>query len=263
MATATELFAAGELRQAIAVQRAIAARRPDDPAAGLLHFELLAAAGLTESALAALKAIVTDDDTWKPAFRKLLKAAAKREANARPQSPVDVPDYVTDLRKATVALKAGDAIRALRAVDRANSRAPDLRGTLDGEPFEGLRDGDDRTAFVLEFFCDGAFIWVPFAAIKSLRLDDPAGPLDHVYRPALVRLTTGESLVGHVPLVAAGTTLTEHGDRHRLGLDSDSDVIGDVMVGIGGKSWLVGEEIVDVATIRMLEFAGPARVGLL
>ena len=48
-----------------------------------------------------------------------------------------------------------------------------------------------------------------------------------------------------------------------LGLDTDYDSSGDVMIGIGGRTWLIGDEMVDVSTIKMLEIAGPTRVGLM
>ena len=62
-----ELFADGQLRDAIDRQRTIVTRNLRDAAAGLFLFELLAVAGLTDDAVTVLKAIPSDDASWKPA----------------------------------------------------------------------------------------------------------------------------------------------------------------------------------------------------
>jgi type VI secretion system protein ImpE len=269
--TVQELINEGRLSAAIQLQKSGLAQSKNEQSARLLLFELLAIAGQFDDAISELQAIASKDENWKivkKAFQKLLTAESKRQSGKRPKIPSDVPDWASMLWRAHVALRKGDHNLAVRAIDRANSLAVEVRGHIDGELFEGIRDFDDRTAFVVEFLSEGDYIWIPFDSLRSLRFEEPAGPLDTAFRPSQIELNNGEVLYGHVPLVYNGTvqfvssqqsgkspqTKSEDQDESFLmGLDTDYESRGDVMCCIGGLTWIVGEEIVPVKSVKMLE----------
>jgi len=69
-----------------------------------------------------------------------------------------------------------------------------LEGTLNGRPFQSLRDGDPDLGARLEVFAAGAYLWIPFEHIASLDMDPPRRLRDTLWRPAMVR--TGPSFQG-------------------------------------------------------------------
>ena len=57
-------------------------------------------------------------------------------------------------------MAAEDAEGASRLLDEAAAGAVAVSGTLNGEPFEQLRDSDDFCASLLEVFAHGHCLWL-------------------------------------------------------------------------------------------------------
>jgi len=67
-------------------------------------------------------------------------------------------------------------------------------GTLNGKPFQSLRDADPDIGPRLEVFAAGAYLWIPFEHIASLEMEPPRRLRDTLWTPAMVR--TGPSFKG-------------------------------------------------------------------
>jgi type VI secretion system protein ImpE len=67
-------------------------------------------------------------------------------------------------------------------------------GTLNGKPFESIRDADPDIGPRLEVFAAGAYLWIPFEHIASVEMAAPRRLRDTLWAPALVR--TGPSFKG-------------------------------------------------------------------
>jgi len=67
-------------------------------------------------------------------------------------------------------------------------------GTLNGRPFQSLRDADPDIGPRLEVFAAGAYLWIPFEHIASLEMEAPRRLRDTLWSPAIVR--TGPSFKG-------------------------------------------------------------------
>ncbi len=72
--------------------------------------------------------------------------------------------------------------------------SPSLPGTLNGRPFQSLRDADPDVGARLEVFAAGAYLWIPFEHVASLEMEAPRRLRDTLWTPALVR--TGPSFKG-------------------------------------------------------------------
>ena len=75
-----------------------------------------------------------------------------------------------------------------------NHPANPCPGTLNGKPFQSLRDADPDIGARLEVFAAGAYLWIPFEHIASLEMDAPRRLRDTLWMPALV--TTGPAFKG-------------------------------------------------------------------
>jgi len=262
--TPQQLFAEGRLAEAVARQVAAVADRPDDPAARLFLVELLAFAGRPRDAADHLREIRSDDPGWPASarsFRRLLRAEWRRSvAGRRPVVlPGPVPRHAKYRWRAVRALRGGgfrepDPAEAVRWVDRADAVTPEVGGFLDGQPFDGLRDADDRFASVLEAVVGGDYVWFPWEAVRRVRLAPANYALDRLLRPAEVRLRDGTEYPAHLPLVYPGSH--EADGVFAVGLDADRVCPdGGPVRCVGGKLLLAGDEAdeVPLAECRMIE----------
>lgn len=165
--------------------------------------------------------------------RQLIRAAAWRGdtfEKGRPPELVTPPDAAIEAALARIAGK--DAIDA----------SSPLSGTCDGAPYDELRDADDRTAGVLEVLTStGKYMWVPFAAVISLRPAKPASVRDLVWRPAELEVADGPGGIVYLPATYHAQLQT---DAQRLARETDwiEGVDGSV-TGVGARLLLVGDDL--------------------
>lgn len=62
-----------------------------------------------------------------------------------------------------------------------------VTGTLNGKPFNSLRDADPDLDGRLEVFAAGAYLWIPFEHIESLQMESPRRLRDTLWAPATIR----------------------------------------------------------------------------
>jgi type VI secretion system protein ImpE len=67
-------------------------------------------------------------------------------------------------------------------------------GTLNGKPFQSIRDADPDIGPRLEVYAAGAYLWLPFEHIASIEMEAPRRLRDMLWAPALVR--TGPTFKG-------------------------------------------------------------------
>ena len=135
-------------------------------------------------------------------------------------------------------------------------------GTLNGRPFQSLRDADPDLGARLEVFAAGAYLWIPFEHVASIEMEAPGKLRDTLWRPAIVR--AGPSFkgaeVGEVLIPAIYPFSWKHPDEAVwLGRITDwaSDEKGTEYPS-GQKIWLVDGEEVPFLEIRSVEFSSPA-----
>ena len=260
MTEAAALIRAGDLAEARARLVEEVKRAPANPEKRLALAELLIILGEWDKADTHLDLASTQDPTWAQVsalLRQLVRAAAHRDdvfAHGRP------PDLVTDptprieagLRILAEARAGGDAA-ALRA--EADARFAGLAVDLEGAPLAGWRDGDDRTADVLEVLTStGKYVWVSFDQVASLVLRPIEQPRDRVWRPAELDVVDGPTGVVYLPMIypAAGSPLT---DAQRLGKETDWTEAHGLGCGVGQRCWLIGDDLVVASEVEEIAAA--------
>jgi len=143
--------------------------------------------------------------------------------------------------------------------DQAAASCP---GTLNGKPFQSLRDADPDIGARLEIFAAGAYLWIPFEHIASLDMQAPQRLRDTLWTPALV--TTGPSFkgkdIGEVLIPAIYPFSWKHPDES-VWLGRITDWAGDDEGNeypSGQKMLLVDGEEVPFLEVRSLKFEQPA-----
>lgn len=163
--------------------------------------------------------------------RQLIRAAAWRDdsfTRGRPPELVTEPD-------------AGVANALARLAGREPAaEEPELSGTCDGAPFRTLRDADDRTAGVLEVLTStGKYMWVPLAAVLSLRPSRPDSVRDLVWRPAELDVAGGPGGVVYLPATYHAAAPS---DAQRLARETEwAEAADGTTAGAGARCLLVGD----------------------
>jgi type VI secretion system protein ImpE len=221
--SARDHFSAGRLAAAIEAQLAEVRAAPLDPGKRTFLFELLAFAGEFERAGQQLNVLgqETAEKGWGASvYQNLLAAEQMRRrvfaGQARPEVFIDAPAFVGARLTAVEQLARGDATGAAAALAESDAAAPAVRGSLNEQPIEGLRDADDLLAPILEVMVLREYVWVPWSQITELEVAAPTHPRDLIWTPARIVLTDGEQRRCYLPALYPGTQ-TAADDNVKLG----------------------------------------------
>jgi type VI secretion system protein ImpE len=261
--SASELFKAGRLQEAIDAQIQEVKANPADPSKRLFLFELLAFAGDLERAKKQIDALRFDQPELAAAvqdYRKILDAEQARRRlfreGAEPKFLVPPGDHVRLRMEAVGRLRDQQPAEAAELLTRAADASPPLTGFLNNKPFALLRDADDLFGPVLEVFAKGVYSWVPLEQVDSLAMNPPRFPRDLLWFPA--RLTIREGPSGEVFLPNLYPASHEHSiDSIKLGRETDWQAAeGGPVRGMGARTFLVGDDAVGLLEWRELQMAG-------
>lgn len=148
-----------------------------------------------------------------------------------------------------------------RALQDAGARAGFVGGALADtpRPFQWICDGDSRLGPVFEFFGGGRYVWLPFAAIRRVRLLAPEGLCDVVWAQAEVELENGRVLQGLAPArypPLPGERMADQPDAVKLGRMTDWRALhGETYAGVGQKMWLSDADDFALLDVRSLEMS--------
>ena len=231
--------------------------KPTDSAARLALAEALVLAGQFDRAENQLATLSRTDATAPnriARLRHLLRAEVARHAwyeqAAAPSLVADPAPAQQAALAIAVALREGKDAGALAAAAE-EARAP-LPGTLDGAPFDALRDLDDLCACYLEVLtADGGYLWVDWPAVASLSFVPPSRPIDLLWREARLTLRDGRA----ADVVVPGQYVSpEPDDAQRRAETTDWRTEAGLVRGAGQRSFLVGEEDRGILSMGELRF---------
>jgi type VI secretion system protein ImpE len=131
-------------------------------------------------------------------------------------------------------------------------------GTLNGQAFESIEDADPRIGARLEVFAAGAYLWLPFEHIASVRMEPPKRLRDTIWIPAI--LQTGPKCkgldLGEVLLPALTPLVAKHPRNSvRLGRETVWEEADGETVPAGQKLLVVDGEEIPILEVRNLLFA--------
>jgi len=229
-----ELYAAAKLDEAVQALGSELRNDPTDTRRRTFLFELLCLTGEYDRAEKQLDILA--DLGKEAAMGTLLYRSALQAARTRRDM----------FEKKTFPLGAGPA-----------DAAP-AGGTLNGQAFETIEDADPRIGARLEVFAAGAYLWLPFEHIASVRMEPPKRLRDTIWIPAI--LQTGPKCkgldLGEVLLPALTPLVSKHPQNSvRLGRETVWEEADGETVPAGQKLLLVDGEEIPILEVRNLLFA--------
>ncbi|VFR51839.1 Protein of avirulence locus ImpE [plant metagenome] len=201
------------LKDRIEAAQAQVRSRPDHADSRAHLFQWLAVAGDWTRARAQLDLcarLVPDAVAMLALYRSAIDGESERQAVfAGTKAPevfwVDTPAWIEDL---ALALQPGadQAAACARARDTADATPGTLVLAATGaadvaapQSFTWIGDGDSRLAPVCEVIAGGRYGWLPFSAIRELRLSAPQGLCDLIWAQARVTLADGREQACLIP----------------------------------------------------------------
>ncbi len=206
MSTVEQLIAAGQPTAALAELQQLVRQRPQDARLRVLLFQLLAVAGQWARAAAQLEVCGELDASTLAmvnTYREALKCELVREAvfdgKTTPMVMGEPAEWVVSLIQALKMDADGDKAAAATLRAQALEQAPATPGTLDGQAFDWLCDGDSRLGPLLEAVINGRYCWVPYAALAKIQIEPPEDLRDLVWMPAHLEFPNGGASVALIP----------------------------------------------------------------
>lgn len=260
---ALELFNAGNIDEAIAAAIAEVKAKPMEPPLRLMLAEFLSFQQDWERADKQLDSVLTQSPDFAiqgSMGRQIIRAECHRrecfEVGRAPELLAEVDEVIEQQLRVLLELRAGNMSAAVEAVGAVEQTRKPVRGTCDGEPFEGLRDLDDSCLSVCEVLTTtGKYYWIPFNKIESIEFAPPKRPRDLLWREAHVIVPQGPDGVVFIPVT---TPMTKKEDSAELRLGRATEWIGEegeVVYGKGQRIWLVGENEMPITKINKIEFS--------
>jgi type VI secretion system protein ImpE len=206
MSDIKSLLAAGDPQQALQLVQQQVRASPGDARLRVLLFQLLCVLGQWQRALAQLEVCGQLDHgalAMVATYREAIPCEALRAAVfAGKTTPLvfgQPSGWVARLIEALAQDARGDLRQAQQLRAAALDEAPASAGSLNGEPFEWIADGDSRLGPVLEAIVNGRYTWVPFDALSAIDMEAPADLRDLVWAPAQLRFANGGESVALLP----------------------------------------------------------------
>jgi type VI secretion system protein ImpE len=201
-----ELLQAGQLEDALTALEAQVRAEPADAKLRVFLFQLLSAMGNWERAMSQLN-VAAELDALNLLMAQVCGAALncevlRAEIFAGKRSPLvfgEPDEWVGLLVQANQMIAEGKYKASQKLRERAFDLAPAIAGSVDGVAFEWIADADTRLGPVLEAIVDGKYYWVPFTAIKRIKIEPPADLRDMVWIPTYFTWVNGGETAGLIP----------------------------------------------------------------
>lgn len=214
MSSADERLASGDIdgARALLVDRVRSA--PEDQAARLFLFQLMAVSGEWDKAASQLRAlaqIAPDAQMLSVVYGQLLEAEKLRAAAFAGGGPVPVlvesSPWVRDWADDLALLLSGDVGAGLARRTELLDAAPDTPGQWNGESFGWIMDADARFGPTFEAIVNGNWGIIPFEAVQEITSEGPRDLRDLVWLPIGMTLRSGQGAAGFLPVRYPGTEI--------------------------------------------------------
>ncbi len=256
------LFQFGQLTAAVQAGNAAVRAAPADLSARMFLAELLLFAGNFDRIDVILDAAGEIDPQAMVViaeFRQLLRAEMARRQFWREGR---VPEFLGEptatqrlLMAASVSLRAGDPIEAGKLAEAAEAARPPAPGHMGDVAFDDFRDIDDVCGGSLEVLTStGKYYWIPVERIASMEFHPPKRARDLFWRRVTMSVNDGPDGDVYLPCLY-GTEDATMDDAVRLGRVTEwRESEGAPVRGVGQRTFLVGDEAVEVMSLASIEF---------
>ena len=260
MANADDLLRTGDLDGARSALVEVVRREPANEQARMFLFQLLALLGEWDKARRQLETIAQlsgEAQMLAVAYGQAIEAEAVRASvfSGRTRAHQHVAsDWAEPLIDAIEHFAQGRIDKAISARDTAFDEAPETPGTLDGEEFDWIADGDSRFGPCFEAIIGGRYGLQPFDQIEHISSEGPKDLRDILWYPVQIGFKTGQSVAAMLPARYPGSeSVRDPAERMSRATTWDASPVG--LVGSGQHLWsLSTDSDHGLLSLRTLKF---------
>lgn len=265
MTTSHELIANGEPQAALSALEQQVRGHPSDAKLRIFLFQLLAVMGQWQRALTQLQVCGELDAStlaMVATYREAVQCEAVREAVfagktlphifGRPQA------WVAWLAEALAADSRSEMAAAAKLRAQALEAAPATTGSLNGQAFEWIADGDSRLGPMLEAIINGRYCWVPFDAVSKVTIEAPTDLRDIVWSPAQLQFPNGGETVALLPTRYVGSAQSNDGALQLARRTEWRELAPDHFSGLGQRLLATNTQELGLLEVREIVLAIPA-----
>jgi type VI secretion system protein ImpE len=259
--TAQELLKLSKPREALDRLQSDIRQQPGNAGLRLGLFQLLAATGCWDRAIAQVQTAVSLDSKFAPLavlLRSLVELEQVRVAifsgQREPQVFGPKPQWLATLLAKRWTANTSRKSDIARAYGKALKEAPARAGRIDGRPFRWIADADVRFGPAIELYLQGNYYWVPLECVARIDIEPPRDLQDLVWIQTKVTWTNGGTVLGHIPVRYPGT---EKSSDPQLALARSvawEELGDDCHIGTGVRVFSTDEGDYPLTKIRTIEF---------
>ena len=257
---AEELLRAGRLQEALVALEGQVRSDPANAKLRIFLFQLLAVMGDWERALSQLN-VATELDELNLLMAQVCRAALNCEALraevfAGKRSPMifgEPDEWVGWLVQANQMIAEGKYEGAQKLRERAFDAAPAIGGSIDNNQIEWIADADSRLGPILEAIVDGKYYWIPFSAIKGIRIEPPTDLRDMVWCPAQFTWANSGESAGFIPTRYPGSESSEDNNIQLARKTEWMEQPGDTYLGLGQRVFATDKDEFSLMQVRQVD----------
>lgn len=255
-----ESLRGGNLDEALARLQDQVRKEPNVAKHRVFLFQLLSVIGRWDRALTQLKVagdLDAANQNMVQAYQETLRAELVRaQVFAGTRTPLVLGEpsewvacVIESLRLSAQGNHAGAQALRTKGFDAAPAQA----GSINGERFEWIADGDCRLGPILELVHNGRYCWLPLQRVKAIRFEVPKDLRDLVWTPAFLTLATGTETVGFIPTRYPGTDAASD-PLLKLSRKTEWQESSGAWIGLGQRCFVTDQGEVSILDARMIEF---------
>ena len=259
--TIKDLIKSGELADARAQLIEKVKTSPADSAARTLLFQVLILLGEFDKADRHLDTLAVQDKTANPAYfeyKNLLLAEKERlkviKHDALPSFLPKTPVYFDIYYQAIKKLKEENLSEAVDLFQQVESHISPISGTINGKPFDGIKNTDTTLAYFLETITHDRYVWIPFEEIREVIITPPKTLFDLIWIPASITTWEGLTMNCVLPVIYPNSSSHEN-DLIKMGKMTEWNSLGGHFVqGLGQQVFEIDGEDMALLEIEQIVF---------
>jgi type VI secretion system protein ImpE len=252
---------AGQLALAIEQLNSEVKSHPADMRLRTSLFELLCVAGDYRRAMRQLDVIGQLDAKAMVGVQVYRNALVAEDARARLATEGLLPTFLAEPPRSVLLrvdafnrLREGRAAEARSLLEQAAESEDAVAGTIEGQEFADISDGDALLGPILELIVNERYVWLPFGRINRLAVAQPKTMRDLIWIPTKIECTDGSAVNAFVPVLYCGSA-THSDDQIKLGRATDwQDAGGGLMRGFGQRMFFIDDTERAVLQLGAIEF---------
>lgn len=233
-------------------------REPQNQAARMFLFQLLAVLGEWDKAASALKALATlspEAQMLSVVYGQVLEAEKVRAAAFRGQAEFPLlfssAPWAATLTRSLGAFSRGETAQGEVLREEAFGQADEAPGVCDGQAFGWIADVDPRFGPTFEAIIGPRWGLITFEEVSAITSEGPGDLRDLVWLPVQISFKNGQGAAGFLPVRYPGSEQQDGGARLARSTQWDG-VTGQ---GLGQRIWMLDtEQEIGLLGFRALSF---------